>query len=98
LEEQHITTYRPNEELVVFGPEREPRASNKPINKKIKKKEDIIMEDPITRATPEVAGKALKVKGASSAVIGAARTRDPKPSQTSGRLDGSLRVEVKSNR
>jgi hypothetical protein len=51
LEEQHITTYRPNEELVVFGPEREPRASNKPINKKIKKKEDIIMEDPITRAT-----------------------------------------------
>jgi hypothetical protein len=44
------------------------------------------------------AGKVLKVKGPSSAVTGAARARYPKPSQTSLRLDGSLRVEVKPNR
>jgi hypothetical protein len=48
----------PTEEFVVFGPKREPRPTNKSINRKIKKKDDLIMEDPITRATPRVAGKA----------------------------------------
>jgi hypothetical protein len=96
LECHQIKTSGPNEDSVVFGPEREPRASNRPINKKIKKREDITIEELITRATPEVADKTWKIKGSSPAVTGAARTRDPKPSQTSGRLNGSLRVEEKS--
>jgi hypothetical protein len=39
-EEQQIDTSGPNRDLVVFGPEIEPRAANRPINKKIKKRED----------------------------------------------------------
>jgi hypothetical protein len=97
-EEQQINTSGPNKDLVVFGPEIEPRVANRPINKKIKKREDVIMEELISRATLVAAGKVLKVKGPGSAVTGAARTQHPIPSQTSLRLDWSLRVEVKSNR
>jgi hypothetical protein len=46
-EESPLVTSMPTEELVVFGPKREPRPSNKLINKKIKKKDDLIMEDPL---------------------------------------------------
>ena len=97
MEEQQGECNDQNRESVVLGPEVDPRSANRPINKKIKKKEDMIIDEPIIRATL-VAGKVEKDKGSSSAVTGAAQTRYPKPSQSKVRLDGSLRVEVKPNR
>jgi hypothetical protein len=97
LEGHQINTSGPNEDSLVFGPEREPRAANRPINKKIKKKDDIENYEPIIRAT-FVAGKVEKGKGSSSAITGAAQTLCLRPSQSKVRLDGSLRVEVKPDR